>query len=658
MELNKNETKTKNLEKACSAVLQRVNSVDDIMSFYSPNMSESDSDRSLKTVFTEQGAKRRRQEVVKGDGMPLPKVTTAHRGRGRSSATGVTTLHKEALRELQKLESEEEFEDISRKRRQTATSFLKKWKAREDAVASQVQSCDFKEIGNILDSTMDLVRYISTKSKNLNGPFKSSLQEAAEVGKAVVEVLRSRSTSEEMRLLTDTNTRLSVELEMLRREVAELRNSRAQLTKIHPPSEELMQTVMVQVGTMIDARFAGLEERLLPEKRLRPPLAADLRREAISRTATSSGSTVIATEPKTSPAENKRTKKAKKDKVTAPTESTVPHPLIREEPWTLVARKSRGKKLKKADSQPRAASRSIAPPRLQTVKTTNQVQPTVARVPKIRPPKTAAVVITLHPDAAEKGITYAKVIAEAKSRVNLQTLGVASNVKMRTAATGAKLIEISGAQKVDQADSLAAKLNEVFTGSDMVQISRPVTMAEIRVSGLDDSVTTDELVEAIARAGDCKVETVKTGQIRVGTAGMGTAFVRCPITAAKQIVDSGRLLVGWVSAQVKALEPRPRRCYRCQGYGHIHAKCKAEVDRSNECRRCGQNGHKASGCSAAPHCTLCAAAGKAADHLCGGKACAKPPVKRMRRNMTATEVKAKSQPIRSELEQVIVMEES
>ncbi|KPI96028.1 hypothetical protein RR46_06762 [Papilio xuthus] len=39
--------------------------------------------------------------------------------------------------------------------------------------------------------------------------------------------------------------------------------------------EEICRAVMVQVGGMMNARLASLEDRLLPERNLRPPLAAD-----------------------------------------------------------------------------------------------------------------------------------------------------------------------------------------------------------------------------------------------------------------------------------------------------------------------------------------------------------------------------------------------
>ncbi|XP_063893191.1 atherin-like [Helicoverpa armigera] len=75
--------------------------------------------------------------------------------------------------------------------------------------------------------------------------------------------------------------------------------------------------------------------------------------------------------------------------------------------------------------------------------------------------------------------------------------------------------------------------------------------------GLDDSATAEEVVAAVARTGGCSADEVKAGTIRPDFRGTCTITVSCPVTAAKNIVDGRRLLVGWVSAQVKLLDPRP-----------------------------------------------------------------------------------------------------
>lgn len=242
-----------------------------------------------------------------------------------------------------------------------------------------------------------------------------------------------------------------------------------------------------------------------------------------------------------------------------------------------------------------------------------------SQVIKLHNPRSSAVVITLLPGAAEKGITYAETISEARKRVDLSELGIPS-VQFRRAATGGRILEVPGGTSGEKADSLAEKLKEIFSQDD-VRVSRPMKCTELRITGLDDSVTKEEVIAAIVRVGECKSDHVKANEIRCNLAGVGTIFVRCPTVAAKKVTSNGRLLVGWVSAQVKLLTPRALRCFRCLEEGHVREQCKADTDRSSQCYRCGLLGHKARECSAEPHCTICATANKPAGHRIGSKAC-------------------------------------
>ncbi|XP_063894793.1 uncharacterized protein LOC135118001 [Helicoverpa armigera] len=187
------------------------------------------------------------------------------------------------------------------------------------------------------------------------------------------------------------------------------------------------------------------------------------------------------------------------------------------------------------------------------------------------------------------------------------------------------MLEVPGAASGPAADALAERLRASISADD-ARVSRPHKCADLRIMGLDDSVTAEEVVAAVARTGGCSADEVKAGTIRPDFRGTCTITVSCPVTAAKRIVDGRRLLVGWVSAQVKLLDPRPLRCFRCHVGHHVGVRCTSEVDRSALCFRCGQPGHKAVACSAAPHCTACAAAGKPAEHRAGSKSCA-PPAK-------------------------------
>ncbi|XP_026744668.1 alpha carbonic anhydrase 8-like [Trichoplusia ni] len=83
------------------------------------------------------------------------------------------------------------------------------------------------------------------------------------------------------RLLAE-NARLSKALEEMQSKIQSVERR----TRPASLDDEAMQRVMVSVGTMLDARLAGVMSRLPPEPIMRSPLAADRRRaeaEAASR---------------------------------------------------------------------------------------------------------------------------------------------------------------------------------------------------------------------------------------------------------------------------------------------------------------------------------------------------------------------------------------
>ncbi|XP_026746947.1 uncharacterized protein LOC113508189 [Trichoplusia ni] len=293
------------------------------------------------------------------------------------------------------------------------------------------------------------------------------------------------------------------------------------------------------------------------------------------------------------------------------------------ESWATVVGRKKARKAAKADS---AAARAPGPtPRAKVA--TQPARRTAKggrKGPTVRAPRSEAVTLTLQPGAAERGVTYQSVIAEAKAKIKLSDLGLQS-VTVRQTVTGARLFEVAGAASgsAEKADALAAKMREVLNPED-VRVSRPVKTAEVRITGLDDSVTPEEVVAAVARSGECPPDRVRAGDIRTDATGLGAVWVRCPVASAKKIAVAGEVKVGWVAARVKLLQPRALRCFRCLEKGHVRAKCTSAADRSDLCYRCGQPGHKAAQCSAALNCCLCSAAGKPAGHRLGGGACGMP----------------------------------
>lgn len=215
------------------------------------------------------------------------------------------------------------------------------------------------------------------------------------------------------------------------------------------------------------------------------------------------------------------------------------------------------------------------------------------------------------------GPSYAEILRSARERIDLRDIGI-TDPKIRWAVSGSLIIEVPGFEKSQKADLLAGKLKDVL--GDAAYVSRPVAKGELRIWGLDDSITVDELVRVVASCGDCAYDDIRCSSITKMLDGLGAVWIQCPLGAAVKVAAAGRVRVGWSSARVENLQARPIQCYRCWQYGHTSNKCRAAVDRSRLCCRCGQGGHMAKGC-ASPCCFVCDSAGMPSGHRMGTKVC-------------------------------------
>ncbi|XP_059047979.1 uncharacterized protein LOC131843367 [Achroia grisella] len=377
------------------------------------------------------------------------------------------------------------------------------------------------------------------------------------------------------------------------------------------PSDDMEGRIVRQIGEMFNARFAKLEEAL-PQKGNKKDKKKTPPKQDVPRT--------VQPPPKTPAARAAANKKKEATDQPAPVASTSaglsqqPSTSTAEEGWSTVVR--RGKKGSAATKSQKAPAAQAAP--IQATK--ESAKPKKRR---LRPPRSSAIVLTIQPEAEKGGLTYSSVLREAKDKISLAELGI-TELKFKPAITGARILEVPG-DSGEKADLLADKLASVLPEGS-VRVSRPTKSAELRIGDLDDSATVAEVVAAVAREGKCTVETVKSGEIRRTSSGVGTLWVRCPVAAAKALVDAGRVKIGWTMARVFSLDPRPLRCYRCLLTGHVGQRCTAREDCGGMCFRCGQAGHKAASCVAPkPHCRYCAAAGRDADHRIGsGKQCRAP----------------------------------
>ncbi|KAF9795662.1 hypothetical protein SFRURICE_003855, partial [Spodoptera frugiperda] len=199
------------------------------------------------------------------------------------------------------------------------------------------------------------------------------------------------------------------------------------------------------------ACFAGIEDRLLPEKRMRPPLAADRAPVAIPSPATVPSTSGQPQAPKPSKGKGK----GKKSQVAAPLAPSTcadaqvelgtvqaaplsqpddagePSATPPTETWTEVVKRGKKKKtVPKITPAAPAANRAPAAPLNKGV--------------KLAAPRSAAVTVTITPEAAERGETYESVLTRARGFADPIQLGIGP-IKCRRTQTGARLFEFPGA---------------------------------------------------------------------------------------------------------------------------------------------------------------------------------------------------------------------
>lgn len=138
------------------------------------------------------------------------------------------------------------------------------------------------------------------------------------------------------------------------------------------------------------------------------------------------------------------------------------------------------------------------------------------------------------------------------------------------------------------------------------RVGRPSRKAEVRISGLDEDTTAEEvIITAVVKYGECERTEVTAGTIRRNRLGEGDIWIRCPWNCVNELNRKKRIIIGWVGARVNLMEPAPMQCFRCWEYRHIKAHCRNASDRTGKCYRCGAEGHKASLCGETRTCVLC-----------------------------------------------------
>ncbi|XP_053608977.1 uncharacterized protein LOC128674479 [Plodia interpunctella] len=604
--------------------------------------SDGDSDGSVWLPEVELGGKRgqapkrKASEDVEEAERASNKLSSVTRGRAarRGSYAG-TAEARERLRDLSA-----DYAQFERELERAGTSSYLK------GMEQTSKRCLVDEHLEVVRAAAQRVLAEAGKSGNLKGTAWRAMNEAChDIIVAAGKIEAQCEESEAVRILRADNKRMREQLSLLQQETKALRTAFAERASSAPteaqpaagaPSledikgllsewrESFERNMFLKLGGMVNDRLKEAEKRgfLAPEPIVRPPLAADKKKEAElpapgtgrSYAGAVAGATLMpparpGPAPKAAPAKKQPKQGTVQAQAPAELPAVVPPPQEGEQGWAEVVRKG-----KKKGNKP-SPSAQPEPTPVKAPKASAQPPKKV----KFTPPKTSAVVVTLKP---ESKLDYRTVISRATT-IDLSSIGVDHVAAVRGTATGARIIEIPGANSGAAADSLAEKLREII-GSE-AEVTRPIKAAQIRVSGLNEGITPEALIEATARAGKCLPGQVRVGNIRMAPDMTASAIITCPVAAANALINEGRLLVGWTAAKVRGLEALPMRCFRCMGIGHTRALCPSPVDRSELCHRCGKTGHISSECGASePWCAVCYAHKMAAKHIMGGPSCNPP----------------------------------
>lgn len=239
---------------------------------------------------------------------------------------------------------------------------------------------------------------------------------------------------------------------------------------------------------------------------------------------------------------------------------------------------------------------------------------------KRRLPRSVAICITCGPNSS-----YADTLKKARDNIDINKLGI-EYINAKRAITGGLIMELSGENLDNKANTLINKLKDIFNNTD-VKIYRPSKKAELRLSGFDESITTRDIMDALTTNGKCHQDDFRHSEIKFFR-GLGSIWIKCPIAVALRILEknkTNKLTIGWCAVKIELLKNKPMQCFKCSALGHPIQRCPSKTDRFNKCMNCGDPNHMINQCRNKSKCQVCEERGLRSDHRVGSMRCVPYP---------------------------------
>lgn len=200
------------------------------------------------------------------------------------------------------------------------------------------------------------------------------------------------------------------------------------------------------------------------------------------------------------------------------------------------------------------------------------------------------------------GRTYAELLREVKEGMKDKPPLDLEAVK-KTKAGDILMITRGGKE---EAKRIKAMVNQVTNAVTVLKEEEDTML--IHIYDLDGAVVKEELEAAVGR----EEQSLGNGAVRIMSmrptaSGNQNATIALPRDAAVRILKKGRVKVGWTMCKVRE-RVDIKKCYNCQGMGHMARECKGP-NRRDTCFRCGEKDHKAKECNREEFCAVCEVTG-------------------------------------------------